>query len=232
MGQKINPNSFRLQLTKDWKSKWFSDKKEYPRLLSEDIRLRKVIAKLQGGRSGIAKVEIERSPNTIAINIHTSKPGMVIGRGGAGIEALKKDVEKITKMPAKINILEVKNPELVAKILGENIAVQLEKRIGYRRAIKQTIASAMRANAKGVKVQASGRLGGAEMSRRETQSEGKLPMQTIRSDIDYAQVNAYTTYGVIGIKVWVNRGELKSVDQKKEEDEKKKFNQAFGLGEK
>jgi len=206
MGQKVNPISFRLQLTKDWQSKWFADK-NYKQFLHEDIKLREYILKKHGVKSGIARIDIERSPNQINVTVFTSKPGVVIGRGGAGIEELRKEIGKIVKTQAKINIEEIKNPELYAKLVADNVAGQIERRIAFKRAMKQAIDRSLKAGAKGIKVTVGGRLGGADIARSETKSEGKIPLHTISADIDYAYTIAKTTYGIIGVKVWIYRGE-------------------------
>ena len=218
MGQKVNPTSFRLQLTRDWQSKWFATR-EYARFLHEDIQLRKFIMEKHGVRSGIARVEIERSPSLITLTVYSSKPGVIIGRGGAGIEELKKSVSKLTKTPVKLNIEEIRTPELYAKLVADNVAGQLERRIAFKRAMKQSIERTMKAGAKGIKVSVAGRLGGTDIARSETKSEGKIPLQTIKADVDYALAKAKTTYGIIGVKVWIYKGEY---DLEKNNKPKKK----------
>lgn len=208
MGQKVNPISMRLQVNKDWRSKWFANKREYAKYLSDDLALRRLITNKLGSRAAINKVDIERSPNLVTITISTAKAGVVIGRGGTGTQELKNDVEKIYKIPARVNIEEVKKPELHAKLVAENIAHQLERRISFRRAVKQTAAATMRAGAKGVRIEVAGRLNGAEMSRREKEVAGSVPLHTIRADIDYAQVDAKTVAGIVGVKVWIYKGEV------------------------
>ncbi len=208
MGQKVNPISFRLQVNKDWRSKWFANKREYASYLSQDLAVRRLIQNKLGSRAAINKVDIERSPNLVTITINTAKAGVVIGRGGTGAQELKVDIEKIYKVPTRVNIDEVKKPELHAKLVAENIAHQLERRISFRRAIKQSSAATMRAGAKGVRIQVSGRLNGAEMSRREKEVAGSVPLHTLRADIDYAQVDAKTVAGIIGVKVWIYKGEV------------------------
>ncbi len=189
MGQKINPNGFRLGVIRDWESKWYADK-GYKETLNEDLRIRKFISEKLKDAS-VSTVEIERAANRINISIHTAKPGMVIGKGGV-----------------HINIVEIKKPDLDAELVADGIARQLEARIAFRRAMRQATQRAMRAGAKGIKVQTSGRLNGADMARREWHTEGRVPLQTLRADIDYAWVNAFTTYGEIGVQVWINRGEV------------------------
>ncbi|HLC91945.1 MAG TPA: 30S ribosomal protein S3 [Candidatus Saccharimonadales bacterium] len=207
MGQKVNPISMRLQVNKDWRSKWFANKREYAIYLSQDLAVRRMIQQKLGSRAAINKVDIERSPNLVTITIHTAKAGVVIGRGGAGAQELKAAIEKIYGVPTRVNIEEVKKPELHAKLVAENIAHQLERRISFRRAIKQSSAATMRAGAKGIRIQVSGRLNGAEMSRREKEVAGSVPLHTLRADIDYGQVHAKTVAGIIGVKVWIYKGE-------------------------
>lgn len=208
MGQKVNPISMRLQLNKDWRSKWFVGKREYADYLTKDLEVRRLITKKTGSRAAINKVDIERSPNLVTVTIVTAKAGVVIGRGGAGAQELKAAFERIYKVPVRVNIEEIKKPELYAKLVAENIAHQLERRIAFRRAIKSSSAATMRAGAKGIRIQMSGRLNGAEMSRREKEVQGSVPLHTLRADIDYAQVHAQTATGVIGIKVWIYKGEV------------------------
>ena len=208
MGQKVNPISMRVQATKDWTSKWFAGgKKEFADWLATDIKLRRAIEKRFETRAVIDKIEIERSANQTTINVWTSKAGVVIGRGGAGVQELKAELEKIAGVPIRLNIEEVKRPDLAAKIVSENIARQLERRINFRRAIKSSIQNVMSAGAKGVRIEVAGRLNGAEMSRREKFIEGSVPLHTIRANIDYNLAVAKTPAGTIGIKVWINKGE-------------------------
>lgn len=207
MGQKVNPISFRLQVNKDWRSKWFASKKDYADFLTKDLEVRRMIQKELGSRAAINKVDIERSPNLVTVTISTGKAGVVIGRGGAGAQILKDRIEKIYGVPSRVNIEEIKKSELYAKLVAENIAHQLERRISFRRAIKQSAAATMRAGAKGVRIEVSGRLNGAEMSRREKEVAGSVPLHTLRADIDYAGVRAQTPAGVIGVKVWIYKGE-------------------------
>lgn len=208
MGQKVNPISMRLQVNKDWRSKWFVGKREYASYLTQDLAVRRMIANKLGSRAAINKVDIERSPNLVTITIVTAKAGVVIGRGGSGAQELKSAFEKIYKVPVRVNIEEIKKPELYAKLVAENIAHQLERRIAFRRAIKSASAATMRSGAKGIRIQISGRLNGAEMSRREKEVAGSVPLHTLRADIDYAQVDAKTPAGIIGIKVWIYKGEV------------------------
>jgi small subunit ribosomal protein S3 len=208
MGQKVNPISMRLQVNKDWRSKWFVGKKDYAEYLKQDLAARRLIDTKLGSRAAVSKVDIERSPNLVTITIQTAKAGVVIGRGGSGAAELKAELDRIFKAPSRVNIEEIKRPELQAKLVAENIAHQLERRIAFRRAIKMSAAASMRAGAKGVRIEVSGRLGGMEMSRREKAVEGSVPLHTIRADIDYGAARAlYPGAGVIGVKVWIYRGE-------------------------
>ena len=207
MGQKVNPISMRLQVNKDWRSKWFVAKKDYAKYLAQDLKVRKLIQDKVGSRGAINKVDIERSPNLVTITIMTAKAGVVIGRGGAGAQELKLETERIYGSPVRVNIEEVKKPELYAKLVAENIAHQLERRISFRRAIKQSAAATMRSGAQGIRIEAAGRLNGADMSRREKEVQGSVPLHTIRANIDYAHVSAHTAAGIIGVKVWIYKGE-------------------------
>ena len=208
MGQKVNPISMRLQVTKDWRGKWFAEKRDYPKFLKDDLMVRKLIQDKVGSRGANNRVEITRTANLATVTISTAKAGVVIGRGGTGAQELKLAIEKIYGIPVRVDIEEVKKPELYAKLVAENIAHQLERRMSFRRATKSAISDTMRAGAKGVRVQVSGRLGGAEMSRREKEVAGSVPLHTLRADIDYAQVDAQTPAGVIGVKVWIYKGEV------------------------
>lgn len=207
MGQKVNPHGLRVGIIKDWSSKWYSGKRDFSSLLIEDKKIRKY-AKDKFYTSGVSKVEIERAANRVKVTIYTAKPGMVIGKGGAGVDDLKKELEVMTGKNVFINIIEIKVPELDAQLVAENIASQLEKRVSFRRAMKQAIQRTMRAGAKGIKTMVSGRLGGAEIARSERYSEGTIPLQTLRADIDYGFAEADTTYGKIGVKVWIYKGEI------------------------
>lgn len=209
MGQKVNPISMRLQVNKDWRSKWFADKRDYAKFLTQDLAVRRHIQTKLGSRASINKVDIERSPNLVSVTITTAKAGVVIGRGGSGAQELKAAIEKIYRVPVRVNIEEIKKPELYAKLAAENIAHQIERRIAFRRAMKQTAGAAMRAGALGIRIEMGGRLGGAEMSRREKIVEGSVPLHTIRADIDYHYARAqYPGAGIIGIKVWIYKGEV------------------------
>ncbi|HHU83003.1 MAG TPA: 30S ribosomal protein S3 [Firmicutes bacterium] len=206
MGQKVHPVGLRLGIIRDWDGRWFAEK-DYATFLHEDIKIRRLIKK-KLYNSGIARVEIERAANRIKVTIHTARPGMVIGRGGTEVEKLRKELEELTAKQISLNIAEVKNPELNAQLVAENIATQLEKRVSFRRAMKQAINRTMRFGALGMKVACSGRLMGAEIARTEGYSEGKVPLHTLRADIDYGFSEANTTYGKIGVKVWINKGEV------------------------
>jgi small subunit ribosomal protein S3 len=208
MGQKVNPISMRLQVNKDWRSKWFVEKRHYAEFLKNDLEVRRLIHTKLGSRASINKVDISRTPNLVTVTIATAKAGVVIGRGGVGATELKEQIEKIYSTPTRVNIEEVKKPDLYAKLVAENIAHQLERRMSFRRAIKSTAAATMRAGARGVRIEVAGRLNGAEMSRREKEVAGSVPLHTIRADIDYAQVNAKTVAGIIGVKVWIYKGEV------------------------
>lgn len=207
MGQKVNPISFRLQISKDWDSRWFAGKKDFAKWLAEDIKLRELVEKKFASRPTIARVQIERSANQVTVNIFTAKAGVVIGKGGAGVTELKKELEAIAKLPVRINIEEVKRPDLNAKLVAENIARQLERRINFRRAIKMAAQNTMNAGAKGIRIQVSGRLNNAEMARREKLSQGSVPLHTLRADVDFHTARAQTPAGIIGVKVWIYKGE-------------------------
>lgn len=207
MGQKVNPHGLRIGIIKDWDTKWYANDKNFSDLLVEDVKIRKFIKK-KLYISGISRIEIERAANKIKVNVHTAKPGLVIGKGGAGIEDLRKEVEKLTGKSVLINITEIKVPELDSQLVAENIASQLEKRISFRRAMKQSMSRAMKIGAKGIKTAVAGRLGGAEIARNEHYHEGTIPLQTLRADIDYGFAEADTTYGKLGVKVWIYKGEV------------------------
>ncbi|KIL52346.1 30S ribosomal protein S3 [Jeotgalibacillus soli] len=215
MGQKVHPIGLRIGIIRDWESKWFAGK-DYADLLHEDLRVRDYIEN-RLKEASVSKVEIERAANRINITIHTAKPGMVIGKGGTEVEALRKGLNDLTAKRVHINIVEIKRADLDAKLVGENIARQLENRVSFRRAQKQAIQRTMRAGAKGIKTQVSGRLGGADIARAEHYSEGTVPLHTLRADIDYAHVEADTTYGKLGVKVWIYRGEVLPTKKKSEE---------------
>ena len=210
MGQKVNPTGLRIGVIKDWESRWYAKKQNFGDTLVEDYELREYLLETLAP-AGVPKIEIERDAKRVRINIHVAKPGMVIGRGGAEIEKLKATLEKKIGKAVSLNIIEIKNPDVNAQLVAESIAGQLERRISFRRALKGAIGRAMKLGAKGIKCQASGRLGGAEIARSETYKEGTIPLQTIRADIDYGFAEAKTTYGRIGIKVWIYTGEVLQV---------------------
>ena len=209
MGQKINPTGLRIGVIKDWESRWYADKGEFGNTLVSDNKLRNYLLESLAP-AGVPKVEIERDPKRVRINIHCAKPGLVIGKGGAEIEKLKSTCKKLLggDKDVYINIIEIKQPDLNAQLVARNIADQLEKRVSFRRAVKQAIGRTMRLGARGIKIQVSGRLGGAEIARSESYHEGTIPLQTIRADIDYGFTEAHTTYGRLGVKVWIYRGEV------------------------
>jgi small subunit ribosomal protein S3 len=206
VGQKVHPIGMRVGVIRDWNAKWYAEK-EYAEYLHEDLRIRKFIASKLAD-AAVSTVEIERAANRVNVSIHTAKPGMVIGKGGAEVENLRKELNKLTGKRVHINIVEIKKPDLDAKLVGEGIARQLENRVAFRRAQKQAIQRTMRSGAKGIKTQVSGRLNGADIARSEGYSEGTVPLHTLRADIDYAWEEADTTYGKLGVKVWIYRGEV------------------------
>lgn len=207
MGQKVNPKGLRIGIIKDWESKWFANKKDFSSLLIEDVKIREFIKK-KLFLAGITTIQIERAANRVKVTIHAAKPGIVIGRGGTEIEILRKELEKLTGKQINVNISEIKTPELEAQLVAENVASQLEKRIAFRRAMKQVVTRSMKMGAKGIKIACAGRLAGAEIARTEWYSEGKVPLHTLRADIDYGFAEANTTYGKIGVKVWLYKGEI------------------------
>lgn len=207
MGQKVNPHGYRVGVIKDWSSKWFADKKDFADLLVEDNEIRKLVKK-EVYLAGISEIKIERASNKIKVTIETAKPGMVIGRQGAGVEVLRNKLEKLTDKQVIINVEEVKRPDLDAQLVAESIAASLERRVSFRRAMKQAIQRSMRAGAKGIKTSVSGRVGGADMARTEGYSEGTIPLQTLRADISYGFAEADTTYGKLGVKVWIYKGQV------------------------
>lgn len=226
MGQKVNPHGLRVGIIKDWDSKWYADKKDFGDLLVEDNEIR-IYIKKKLFTAGLSKVEIERAANKVKVTILTAKPGMVIGRGGAGVEDLRNELEKLTGKSVVINVEEIRNQDMDAQLVAEAIAESLERRVSFRRAMKQAMQRTMRAGAKGIKTSVSGRLGGADMARTEGYSDGTIPLQTLRADIDYGFAEADTTYGKLGVKVWLYKGEIlpgqKSVNTNiKDRNEKRK----------
>src|SRR6476646_8700564 len=206
MGRKVHPVSFRLGIIRDWQSRWYADR-NYTELLHEDVAIRSLVGKRLSNAS-LAMIEIQRAANQLDVTLHTAKPGIVIGKGGQAVDQLRKDLETMTGKKVKLNIEEIKQPELNAYLVAESIAEQITRCVSYRRAVKQSVMRSLRAGAKGVKIRISGRLGGAEMARSVWEREGRVPLHTIRADIDYGQVHAHTTYGRIGVKVWIYRGDV------------------------
>ncbi len=206
MGQKIHPIGLRLGIIKDWESKWYAEK-NFPDLLQEDQTLRRHIKK-KLGRAGISRIEIERTANRVRITIHSARPGIIIGRGGTGIDALKKELDLLTGKQIQLNVQEIRRAELEATLVAQNVASQLERRVAYRRAMKQAVARTLRSGAKGIRISCSGRLAGAEIARYEWYRDGRVPLQTLRADIDFGVAEALTTYGRIGVKVWIYRGDV------------------------
>lgn len=207
MGQKVNPKGFRIGVIKDWDARWYANNKEFKHLLYEDYQVRSFVKKKLYA-SGVSKVDIERAGGRVRINVFTAKPGIVIGRGGQEVEVLRKQLEAMTGKSVSVNITEVKRPELDAQLVAENVAASLERRIAFRRAMKQTVTRTMRMGAEGIKIMCAGRLGGAEIARTEWYAEGKVPLHTLRADIDYGFAEANTAYGKIGVKVWIYKGEV------------------------
>src|SRR5918912_374497 len=207
MGQKVHPIGFRLGVIKDQQARWYAEKRGFTQYLHEDLRVRKMI-KGRLADAGVSKVEIERSANQMTVTIHAAKPGIVIGKSGVKVEELRKNLESMTGKKVRVTIQEIRQPELDAYLVARSVAEQLEKRVAFRRAMKQAVSRGMRFGAKGIRVQVSGRLGGSEMSRRESDRDGRVPLHTLRADIDFAIAEAFTTYGVIGVKAWIYRGEV------------------------
>jgi len=207
MGQKVNPHGARVGVILDWSTKWYAGKKDFSNNLIEDYQLRKML-KEKHGVAGISHIDIGRSAGRVTVTIHTAKPGIIIGRGGKDVEVLKKDIEKFTGKAVNLNIMEIKSPDTDAQLVAENIAQQLEKRTSFRRAMKQSLQRAMKGGAKGIKTKVSGRLGGADIARDEGYHEGSIPLQTLRANIDYGFAEAKTTYGRIGVKVWIYKGQV------------------------
>ena len=232
MGQKVNPHGLRVGVIKDWNSRWFASKKDFSDNLIEDYKIREFLKK-ELYQAGISKIDIERAVNKVKVSIFTQKPGVVIGRGGEGVETLRLKLNKVTGKDVVVSVEEVKNPDVDAQLVAENIAAALERRIAFRRAMKSAIQRTMRAGAKGIKTQVSGRLGGADIARAERYSEGTIPLQTIRADIDYGFAEANTTYGKIGCKVWIYKGEVLNgkLPEVKPADDGKKRRKRFVKGQ-
>ncbi len=207
MGRKVHPIGYRLKVNKDWLGRWYAEGEKYTKQLHEDFTIRQMIMK-GNDKASIAKVDIERFPNLVHVTIHTAKPGIVIGRKGAQVKVLRTDLEQLCGTKVKVDVNEITAPDLDAKLVADNIAGQLERRISHSRAMKRAVSQALRAGAKGIKIMCAGRLNGSEMARREWQREGRVPLQTLRADIDFAKSEALTTYGRIGVKVWIYKGEV------------------------
>lgn len=212
MGQKVHPIGLRVGIIEDWRSKWYQDR-SYAKWLHEDLTIRKYIKKKLRS-TGISKVEIERAANKVKVSVHTAKPGIIIGKKGAGVDSLRNELQRLTESNVLLNIVEVRKAELDAQLVAENVAQQLERRVSFRRAMKKAVSTTMRFGAKGIRINAAGRLGGADMSRREWYLEGRVPLHTLRANIDYGFAEAKTTYGIIGIKVWIFKGEVLDKDTK------------------
>jgi small subunit ribosomal protein S3 len=212
MGRKVNPVGMRLKITRDWDARWFAEGERYVELLHEDRKIRKFV-KQETARAGVSKIEIERQPNLVSINIHTVRPGLIIGRKGDAVKKLRTDLETMTGKTVKVEVTEIEKPDLDPQLIAENIGSQLERRIGHSRAMKRAITQAIRQGAGGIRVEVSGRLGGADMSRREWMTEGRVPRNTLRADIGYGFAEALTTFGQIGIKVWVYNGDVLRQDR-------------------
>jgi len=218
MGRKIHPLGFRLKINRDWDARWYAEGDRYVELLQEDLAIRRFIKK-EVVRAGVSRIEIERYPNQLLVNIHTARPGIIIGSKGQAVKKLRTDLEALTKKKVKVEVNEIEKPDLDATLVAENIAGQLERRIGHSRAIKRAIGQAMRQGGQGIKIQVSGRLAGADMARREWQSEGRIPRNTLRANIDYGFAEALTTFGRIGVKVWIYKGEVLRVEEKQSTDQ-------------
>ena len=219
MGQKVHPNGMRVGVIRDWNTRWYASKKDFADYLIEDKKIRDFI-KQKYYSANIAKIDIERATNKATVSIHTARPGVLIGKGGVGVEAIKNEVTELVNRPVSVNIIEVRNPDVNAQLIAESIASQLEKRTSYRRAMKMAMGRAMKAGARGIKLMCSGRLGGAEIARREQYHDGSIPLQTIRADIEYGFAEAHTTYGRIGVKAWIYKGEVLPGMERKETFEK------------
>lgn len=218
MGQKVHPIGFRLGITKTWDSRWYA-KKDYAKLLHEDLKLRSTL-KEKLYSAGIAKIEIERAANKVKINVHTARPGIVIGKKGAGVDQLRAEIQKHSSSEVLLNIIEVKNPEANSQLIAENVAAQLEKRVAFRRAMKKCMTAAFKQGIKGIKIRVAGRLGGAEIARAEWYSEDSVPLHTLRANIDYGFAEAFTVYGIIGVKVWVYLGEVQTLKRQAAQEAK------------
>lgn len=217
MGRKIHPIGFRLKIIRDWDARWYAEGPKYRELLQEDFHIRRFVKKL-GQRAGVSRIEIERNPSQLVVNIHTAKPGILIGRKGEAVKDIRTGIENITgnKIKVKVEVTEIEKPDLDAQLVGENIVDQLQRRIGHSRAIKRALSQAMRQGALGIKIEITGRLAGADMARREWASEGRVPRSSLRADIDFARSEALTTFGRIGVKVWIYKGDVLTLEEKPE----------------
>jgi small subunit ribosomal protein S3 len=231
MGQKIDPRGFRLVVTKDWSSRWYANNQSFASNLIEDVKIREYVMKKFGRRAAIGRVVIERPAKSIKVTMFTARPGVVIGKKGEGIEQIKRELQKMTTVPLHVNVEEIRKPELNAQIVGDQVAQQLEKRVAFRRAMKRSMQSAMKLGAQGIKIETSGRLNGIEIARSEWYREGRVPLHTLRADVEYATSEALTTYGIIGIKVWIYKGDInvnKNQFVKSAQDDDKKANRKPG----
>ncbi|RTK93689.1 MAG: 30S ribosomal protein S3 [Neisseriaceae bacterium] len=227
MGQKIDPRGFRLAVTKDWSSRWYANNQSFASNLEEDLKIREYLVKNFGRRAAIGRVVVERPAKSIKVTLHTARPGVVIGKKGEGIEQIKKELQKFTSTPLHLNVEEIRKPELNSQIIADQVAQQLEKRVAFRRAMKRSMQAAMKLGAQGIKIETSGRLNGIEIARSEWYREGRVPLHTLRADVEYATAEALTTYGIIGVKVWVYRGDInlnKNKFFKSAKDDDKKLN--------
>lgn len=214
MGQKIDPRGFRLAITKDWSSRWFANNQSFASNLEEDIKIREYLIKKVGRRAAVGRVVIERPAKSIKVTIFTARPGVIIGKKGEGIEQLKKDLQKFTTVPLHLNVEEIRKPELNAQIVADQVAQQLEKRVAFRRAMKRSMQAAMKLGAQGIKIETSGRLNGIEIARSEWYREGRVPLHTLRANVEYSTAEALTTYGIIGVKVWIYKGDINTNNSK------------------
>jgi small subunit ribosomal protein S3 len=227
MGQKVNPNGIRLGITKDWTAKWYADKHDYADFLNADLQIRKYLRK-KLERAAVSRIQIDRPARNARIAIHSARPGVIIGKKGGDIDVLRNDIAKMVKMPVHISIEEVRKPELDALLVAQNVAQQLERRVMFRRAMKRAVQTTMKSGALGIRINVSGRLGGAEIARTEWYREGRVPLHTFRADVDYATYEAHTTYGVIGVKVWIFKGEVHKQDEVKHQAKKTRVKDKAG----
>lgn len=240
MGQKIDPRGFRLVVTKDWSSRWFAHSSNFAKLLQEDIKIREILTKKFGRRASIGRILIERPAKSVKVTLFTARPGVIIGKKGEGIEQIKQELQKIASVPLHLNVEEIRKPELNARIVADQIAIQLEKRIAFRRAMKRSMQTSMKMGAIGIKIETSGRLNGIEIARSEWYREGRVPLHTLRANVDYSTAEALTTYGIIGIKVWIYKGDLNLAKNKfvrsettdANEDKKRPARRTAGAGDK